>query len=332
MNIPFDLLPSAYGIGAVIAVITAFLMLKSTERGELPDAITLALYIIPSAIIGARTLFVLVRYELLVEIGPLYVFDLAHGGYLLWGAVLGGAVGAAAISKHYHVSAQRTLDRLVCPALIAIAIFRAFEFFTLEGRGYWLDEGSLFCAFPIALQDEYGDWQLAVFVWESVAALLIMLRCMHHDGRDGDRTLVALIFYSACQVVFESLRMDSSPRFGFVRVSQLISGIVLLLCIILRSYREISHRDTIARALGAAACVGIVVGLEFAIDKSPLPLPICYALMVVTMIIMLALGLMKKKPLRCLSTHDATQGAEAKQDTGSTSGSALIKRSAQIGI
>lgn len=287
-----------YGFGVALAALAGFLVLRQAGRGEKPGATTLALYVIPCALVGARLLFCVVQYEyLFLEVGPLFVLQTWNGGFLLWGALLGGAGGALLTARRANANALSVLDRLACPALAAIVLCRLAEFFTTEGRGLWLEEGSFFCRFPFAAQNEYGEWQLAVFLWEAAAAFLILLRCRRHEGKPGDRALVMLICYSACQIVFESLRMDSTPRFGFVRASQLFAGIALALCAVLRACREGNAKSAALHGLGVFLYIGTVVGVEFAIDKTQIPLPVCYGIMIAATLLLLwrVLGRKPKK-------------------------------------
>lgn len=285
---------SPYGLGVALAALTGVIYLWLAGRNDKPDALSLGLCVIPCALVCARLLYCFIQFEYLFLVdGPLFLVQTWRGGFMLWGAMLGGAFGALALSKATHTSTAATFDRLVCPAMAAIFICRIAEVFTTEGRGLWLEEESLFCRFPFAVQNEYGEWQLAVFLWEAAVALLILLRCQRYRSKPGDRTLLMLILYSACQIVFESLRMDSSLRFGFVSASQLFSGIILVLCIILRALRNKQRRQVKLHGLSVIVYIGLIVATEFAIDKSPLPLPVCYGIMVMATLLLLWLTVQK---------------------------------------
>ncbi len=271
---------SFYGLGVALAAALWVLLVSRTSKDTVPDAVTLGLFVIPLASVLGHVLYSLARYDLFLwEFGPLFFLSLWRGGFLLWGALLGVALGCLWTANRVKTSWLGLLDRVAVPTLAAVGVLRAFELFSYEGRGLWLDEGSPFCAFPFALQNEYGEWQLAVFVWEAVAALVLLLVLWRYHGTVGNRALLALLCFSACQIVFESLRMDSSPRFGFVRVNQVLFAISLLVSVITRSYRARGKVSAWRRGCLAVLCLTAVGILEWALDKTPLPIPACYALM-----------------------------------------------------
>lgn len=284
-----------YGVAVALAAAAGVLALVFGTRKTKIDAVTLALYVIPCAFIGARLLYCLVRFEFVfLEMGPLFALMTWSGGFLLWGAVAGGLLGAWLYAKGAKLPAAQVFDGLAAPAMLAIAICRAAEGFTFdEGRGMYLEEG-FFCRFPFAVCNEWDEWQLAVFVWEAAAALVIFLLARVRKEEDGGRASFTLMLYAACQVIFESLRMDSTPRFGFVRVSQVLAAVTLLICVLWRN-RAGGKKHMAALAGVVLVMVAITGVLEWAIDKTPIPLPICYAVMTAAMGVCAALGLKKKK-------------------------------------
>lgn len=284
-----------YGVAVALAAAAGVMALAFGTRKTKIDAVTLALCVIPCAFIGARLLYCLVRFEFVfLEMGPLFALMTWSGGFLLWGAVAGGLIGAWLYAKGAKLPASQVFDSLAAPAMLAIAICRAAEGFTFdEGRGMYLDEG-FFCRFPFAVCNEWDEWQLAVFVWEAAAALVIFLLARVRKEEDGGRASFTLMFYAACQVIFESLRMDSTPRFGFVRVSQVLAAVTLLICVLWRN--RAGGKKHMAALTGVVLVMVAITGvLEWAIDKTPIPLPICYAVMIAAMGVCAALGLKKKK-------------------------------------
>ena len=91
--------------------------------------------------------------------------------------------------------------------------------------------------------------------------------------------MTALLLYACCQVVCESLRMDSCPRVGFVRVSQVISAVVILTVTLVRAMRAGGRRQAVVRAVVMLACAGVVGGIEWALDKTPVDNRILYLVM-----------------------------------------------------
>ena len=73
--------------------------------------------------------------------------------------------------------------------------------------------------------------------------------------------------------------MDSCPRVGFVRVSQVISAVVILAVTLIRALRACGRRQAVVRAVIMLACVGVVGGIEWALDKTPVDNRILYLVM-----------------------------------------------------
>ena len=117
-----------YGIAVAVAAAAGVLMLLRETRGTKIDAVALALCTIPCAFVGARALYCLVRFEFVfIEMGPLFALTTWTGGFLLWGAVAGGMLGARLYAKGTKQPAAQVFDELAAPAMLAIAICRAAE-------------------------------------------------------------------------------------------------------------------------------------------------------------------------------------------------------------
>lgn len=275
---------TAYGGMVAFSALAAVLMLLFRERKRTEvDPLTLALCCIPAAFVGARLAYCLVRAQYyMVELGAASILRTWEGGFLLYGAVFGAMAAAALLARHEGVSVAGTLDALAAPGLLAVALCRLAERFTQEGVGIWLESEAL-CRFPFAVQNEYGEWQLAVFRMEALAAALILAHVLRMRGRAnrraGDEILHALLLYACCQVVLESLRMDSCLRVGFVRVSQVISGGVILAVTAVMARGALGRRGAAARAAAALALIGLAGVIEWALDKTDVPNAALYALM-----------------------------------------------------
>ena len=270
-----------YGAGVALAALAAVgidMAQKRTQKDV--DALDLALCCVPGAFVGARLLYVLFRLDFyMVEMGPLHILMTWEGGFLLYGAVFGAMLSAAALAKRKCVSIADTLDRLALPGLAAIAVSRLFECAAGEGLGAWV-ENELLCFFPLAVQNEYGEWQLAVFLFEAVAALVLMFVVGRmKPQKAGERVRSALLLYAVCQVLLESLRMDGCLKIGFVRVSQVLSAVVILTVTILHAMEWGGKKAAAKRVLIFALCAGGVGGIEWALDKTPIPNLLLYVVM-----------------------------------------------------
>lgn len=266
----------------LISSLASLLLFFAERRRHAPEpavpAAKLAVLVPIAAVVGARLGYFLFRAdEFIYDYGMLNVFDLRFGGCLMYGGVLGALLCAALLARASRVSIAATLDEIAAPGLLAIAVCRLSEYFTPEGIGP-LIENEAFAFFPLAVQNEYGEWNLAVFMLEAFAAaviLFVLLRAKPQAA--GERIMTALLLFSCCQILLENLRSDSCLRIGFVRVSQVIAVLVLLAVIFLRAREKRSRVRRISAALGCTAVIGV---LEWAQDKTNIPNFLLYAVMI----------------------------------------------------
>lgn len=87
------------------------------------EAYTLALVGVPFGILGARTLYVAEHWEYYSQ-SPLSILALNEGGISVWGAVLGGLIGAALFAKWRGYPIARGLDIASFGIVIGLAIGR----------------------------------------------------------------------------------------------------------------------------------------------------------------------------------------------------------------
>lgn len=244
------------------------------------DHLDLALAVLPAALIGARLAYCLSRFSFyFVEMGPLSVLRVWEGGCMLYGAALGALLAGALVAKKRGASVPATLDELAAPGMLAVLICRLGEWGTGEGVGAWIESEGLM-RLPFAVMNEYEEWQLAVFLFEAAAALVILLRLLRVKQGSGERMLSALLLYACCQVVLESMRMDSCLKVGFVRISQVISALVILGVTCLRACRAGGKQLAVRRALPVLLCAAAVGGIEWALDKTPVSNIVLYAVMI----------------------------------------------------
>lgn len=240
----------------------------------------LALCAMIPAFIFARLAYCLARFSFyFLEMGPVSVLRTWEGGFMLYGAALGALLGTWLLARRCGADAAATLDEIACPGLAAVAVCRLGEWTAQEGVGTWV-ENPLLMRLPFAVCNEYGEWQLAVFLWAALTALILMLCMLRVQGGHGEKLLGALLMYACCQVVLESLRMDSCLKVGFVRVSQVISAVVILGVTGIRAYRNGGKRLMLRRCTVVFALVALIGGIEWALDKTVLSNILLYLVMI----------------------------------------------------
>ncbi|MBR1585472.1 MAG: prolipoprotein diacylglyceryl transferase [Clostridia bacterium] len=249
-----------------------------------------AVLALPLGLIGARLFYCVARWSLYEEIGFDQMLRLWNGGYAIWGAIGGAALAGVIAARITGRPAGQVLDDLAAPAALTVCLSRLAEYFSGQGVGM-LVENEAFFFFPLSVYNaDYDEWNLAVFMLEALAALIIFVVLLRAAcPRRGDKARLFLILYSACQVLCESLRRDEFLRWLFVRVSQLTAAIVLglmMIAAVIRWYkkptdqRRIKGKQIALLCCGFLVCVGICVGMEFAADKSAeLPVWACYLIM-----------------------------------------------------
>ena len=69
---------------------------------------------------------------------------------------------------------------------------------TGEGVGAWVENEALW-RFPIAVQNEFGEWQYAVFMLEALIAAVLLIVLLTRRYAPGERFMTALLLYACCQ-------------------------------------------------------------------------------------------------------------------------------------
>lgn len=285
---PFTL--TAYGlclaVGAALGVIMT--LARGHKRLGTDVSLSLCLIVVFSAWAGARIVYVLTQLEtILVDAeyyGVPFILKPWEGGYTLYGGVLGAALGIWLYGRKTHRASGALADAVAPGAALALCCARLGEYFTSQGLGHYVDEESL-QRFPLAVQNLYGDWQQPVFLFETLAALVICLvllgsRKADRPGTLGERFLVLL---GATQIFLESHREDECIRFGFVRFTQLAAIVVIAVVFAYRLALRVRARgwdfSMAARMLVFVLMIALCVGIEFALDKSSINNHLLYGVM-----------------------------------------------------
>lgn len=283
---------TAYGlcltVGFVLAVVLTVLLARKSFGVD--RALEMCMAVIPCALIGARLLYVLPMISYLPDFGGMsFAFKLWEGGYTLYGAVLGGMLGAWLYSRKHEPA--RALDILAPGAALTICIARAAEYFTTQGLGDYIEDEALWF-FPIAVENYFEMWQVPVFFYEALAALVIFVVCLLvlRRGKPGRTAEVFLALLSCTQIMLESLREDEFIRFGFVRFTMIMAALTLG-GVALRSLRRClkAHgwtRWQKIRTILFWVGVLLVIGIEFALDKSTINNVLLYVIMALTLFTM----------------------------------------------
>ena len=242
---------------------------------------------LPLCVLLARGLFWLCSLDALKQSADRGFLDFADGGYMLYGAVLGGVAAGLLTRRITGVSFARLADAAAPAALLMIAVCRFAEYRIGMGFGTgvyeWFDpeaewsmipgeDPEILCRFPFAVQNFYGSWRFAINLWEGLAALAILAALLRAKRRAaGGAATLGLFLYAVCQIVFESMRRDEVVRWSFVRVSQLFSALIVL-GVLVFCWTRLPAAERTGKALAVRTgtlflLAGIMMLMEFVLDQ-----------------------------------------------------------------
>ena len=198
--------------------------------------LTLLIWLIPSALIGARAYYVIFRWDYYSQ-HLNQIFNTRGGGLAIHGGVILGFIVAYFVCKYYKEKFFSLAD-LCCVVLpLAQAIGRWGNFFNEEAHGVETD-------LPFA-QIIDGVGYHPTFLYESVWCFLLFVFLLWMDSKhrkfDGQITCLYGILYSFERFFVEGLRTDSL-MIGDLRQAQVISIVIfvggIILYVILKKYNE----------------------------------------------------------------------------------------------
>ena len=222
-----------YGVIIASGMLLGILLagVRAKRRGWKSDLVLdFILLAIPLAVIGARLYYVAFEWE---QYAPnlIKIFAINEGGLAIYGAVIGGFLAAFLFTRVSKFPFLKLLD-LVLPSLILGQMLgRWGNFINQEAFGGLVSNPAL-QFFPFAVYiDALNEWHQATFFYESFGnAILLILTLFISRKQPKDGTLLATYFigYGLIRVIVEEFRSDSLYLFGSIRVSQLLSGILIL--------------------------------------------------------------------------------------------------------
>lgn len=283
---PFRL--TGYGVFVAVGALAASaLSVWLGRRRKLSPRMALGgvLYAGIGALLGARIAYSAAMIEsIAVDFGLWFIPQLWKGGYTLYGGMLGGLAGAALYARAAKQKPAVLWDVLAPGAALFLAVARLAEAFTSQGLGYYVGNAAL-QFFPFAVPDAYGYWNAPVFFYEALAALLIAFACARAllRGESGRPTVLFWALLSLSQIMLDSWRRDGYIRFGFVHFNQLAAvaalGVLLLISVIREVRRSGWDAWQAVRSAAFAPLVGVLIWVEFALDKSDIDNIILYLIM-----------------------------------------------------
>lgn len=304
------LVVTAYSLMLAVGTALAFTLTHVLLRKKIGSGhgALLALLSGVCALCASHGLFCALRWGYIInDLGetPAFLLTFWKGGYTMYGAILGGLLGAFVFAKGRKLPVPSVMDAVLPGTALLIAIGRFGEHFTLQGRGTYVVNEAL-SMIPFVTQNEWGEAQVPVYVYEGLiaaAALIVMLVMLYRGKADPGRAAeTGLTIISAAQIMLDSWRGDELIRFGFVRLNMICAAVTLLGLMILRVMRAAKAGGvrpwTVIRAALLFLGAGAVLVVEFGLDGKMGIMTdntLLYAIQAVAVILMGAVTLIDQK-------------------------------------
>lgn len=280
-----------YWVCTAAAAIAAYgwLAVRLRRRGMKPwsAGVGLPLSALLGAVMGKLFYVVLLFDRVWMWYGAEALWRMNAAEFSFFGGALGVLLAMALTARLTGQKIKPFLSAFApCGALLA-AGFRAAEYFQGSlGEGFYI-RNPAFARFPFAVVNQWGEWYLAVFTLEALAALAVALIFALRKPEDripGLRVERTAFYLCVPQIFFESLR-SYSLRWGFVRIEQVLCGVVTVGliaygCLQVKGLRGMKRFWPVPCSL---LCVAVIVGVEFALDKLNFSTVFWYCVMILAL-------------------------------------------------
>ena len=222
------------GIGFLLGVALAC---HRAKRYDLKSDIVydFILFALPVALVCARAYYVIFQWERYAN-DPIKIFAVWEGGLAIYGGVLGGLLTAIVFCKHRGIPLLHFIDLTVPSLVLGQAIGRGGNFVNQEAFGNIVTAPEQ-QFFPYAVFiEELGEWHQATFFYESVwnlCLLALMLFVSRKAYRTGSLLCLYFVGYGLGRFWIEGLRTDSLFVLPGLKVSQLLSLLLIMICVVI---------------------------------------------------------------------------------------------------
>ena len=271
-------------VGAVLSTVWLWVRLK--KRGMKENTAFAALPVSFALGFAAAKLFyvVLLFNRSLSVYGLEALVRMKSNEFSFFGGCVGACLGMALTAKAFRLRPGMYLDAFAPAGALMVAFARFSEkYLDMLGTGKYTDSEFL-CRFPFAVSNEWGEWYLAIFMLEALAALVIAVIFTVKKREDWFpllRFLRVAFYLCVVQIFLESLR-SMGLKWGFVRVEQLLSGVAVM-GVLLYHCLKLQGNSFLGRfwpVLAGLCGIAALVGIEFGLDRTELPDAFWYAVMV----------------------------------------------------
>lgn len=238
-----------YGVIMALAIILAVSMaiIEGRKRQiESDDFVDLLLWAVPLGYVGARIYYVIFEWQYYAQ-HPDQIIAIWNGGIAIYGGLFAGLVVLLIFCYKKMLPPFLMLD-IITPGVMAAQILgRWGNFINQEAHGGPTTLGFLQSLhlpnFIISQMKINGVYYQPTFLYESFfnligLILILVLRHRKHLFKQGEIFMLYLAWYSVVRFFVEGMRTDSLYLWGSIRVSQLLSLILLVIVIGLFIYRR----------------------------------------------------------------------------------------------
>ena len=287
----------AFGIyvalGALCAVATVFVLANYCQLKKGTAELT-ALLSGVCGLVFSRIAFCLLNQEL-GKLTPFHIWpQINSGGWSMFGLIGGVYIGGWISARIQKEKSGTILDILSIAILLLIAAERIGEnrmdYFDISRT---LDSSFLNGTFLAIGEDE--SYLATYYIAAAVAVILfiVLLVLSFKTGLDGGITIRFLLLFGAASIITESLRYDFFLSISFVGLQQIAAALMLTLGVCLAIIRSNRPKSvlSIASIISLPLMVGIVIGLEFALDRTIWNKILIYCGMIIAVAVPAALGM-----------------------------------------
>lgn len=192
--------------------------------------IDLCIFMIPIAILSARTYYVLFNFEYYKN-NPIEILNFRNGGLAIYGGVIGAIITIIIFGKIKKINILNLTDYIAPIVPLGQAIGRWGNYINIEAYGV---ETSLPIKMEI-IENGITKYVHPTFLYESIGdfvLFLLLLKISKKTKFSGQITFLYFIGYSFLRFFIEGLRTDSL-MLGNIRASQLLSLIIFIVFSIL---------------------------------------------------------------------------------------------------
>ena len=216
------------GVGMVLAVCVA--AFRAKRAGYKTDLILdFVLFAVPIAIVCARIYYVIFEWDMYSD-DLMKIFAIREGGLAIYGGVIGGIATAVVFCKIQKFPLLKLMDFAMPSLLLGQIIGRWGNFMNQEAFGNLITDPKLqFFPYGVYIED-LAEWHQATFFYESAANLVLFIMMMivaRRAKKDGWMTVLYLVGYGIIRCCIEGLRTDSLYLIPGLRVSQLLSAVLI---------------------------------------------------------------------------------------------------------